>query len=77
MDLIQKIAYEYIITIMLLTNSGEIISRETNGISCEGWFKHNVEEKEYVWKIGREKRTYHEYVGKVVVGYVCSNNLPQ
>jgi len=71
-----KLAYEFIITIMLLTNNGEMIRIETNGVSCDTWFKKNVEQKEYVWKLGREKQTYHTYQEKKIVGYVCSNNLP-
>jgi len=74
--MIRQIAYEFIITIMLLTNNGKMLTIETNGVSCDTWFKQNVEEKEYVWKIGREKRTYHTYQDHIVVGYVCSNNLP-
>jgi hypothetical protein len=72
-----KVAYEFIITIMLLTNTGKMITIETNNISCQSWFDQNVQAKEYVWKIGREKRTYHQYQDQIIVGYVCSNNLPQ
>jgi hypothetical protein len=70
-----KLVYEFIITITLLTNSGESIRVETNGESCHNWFDKNTIEKEYLWKIGREKITYHEYKGKVIVGYLCSNKL--
>lgn len=75
--MIKQIAYEYIITIMLLTAQGDIVHVETNGITCEGWWQQNVKTHEHKIKVFRENHYYHTYKDTKVVGYVCSNNLPQ
>lgn len=70
--------FEIIIMITLLTNDGQYIRVETNDpkISCESWFAQNVEEVE-VKRIFKEPLTVHKYKDKVIVGYICSNNLPK
>lgn len=53
--------------------SFEIVSGDT----CESWYTHNV-------KVGERKQRkifsnhyYHEYKGKDVIGYICSDEPPQ
>ena len=53
--------------------SFEIVSGE----SCESWYTHNV-------KVGERKKRkvfsnhyYHKYQDKDVIGYICSDDVPQ
>ena len=73
---------ENIVTITLLyltllgnieMTSFEIPSKE----SCESWYHHNVKVTERKQRKAFSNHYYHEYDGKQVVGYICSDNLPQ
>ena len=53
--------------------SFEVVSGDT----CESWYHHNV-------KVGERKKRkvfgnpyYHKYQGKDVIGYICSDDVPQ
>ena len=53
--------------------SFEVVS----GDSCESWYTHNV-------KVGERKKRkvfgnhyYHKYQDKDVIGYICSDDVPQ
>ena len=73
---------ENIVTITLLyltllgnieMTSFEIPSKE----SCESWFHYNVKVKENKNKTLFSGHTYHLYDGKKVIGYICSDDIPQ
>lgn len=74
--MIKQIAYESVLFIYLMTNTGEMIKKEIMGMSCESWFKYNVEQVEKK-RVFKEPLTIHMYKDKVIVGYVCSDNLPK
>ena len=76
-ELVQDIIYEMIIVITLMTSSGKLIKEETHGVSCSSWWEHNVEEKNFKTKKKGIPDTYHVYKGQVVIGYVCSDDIPQ
>ena len=69
-----------IITLLFLTTLGDVQMQSfevVSGDSCESWYTHNV-------KVGERKQRklfsnlyYHEYKGKQVIGYVCSDEPPQ
>ena len=67
-----------IITLLYLTTLGDI-KQESFEIfeSCESWYTHNV-------KVGERKKRkvfgnhyYHKYQDKDVIGYICSDDVPQ
>lgn len=63
---------------MYLTAFGEIkIENIEIYNSCSSWFENNV--KQYQQKPNKKYKNhyYHEYKGKKVIGYICSDNLPQ
>ena len=73
---------EHIVTITLLyltllgnieMTSFEIPSKE----SCESWYHHNVKVTERKQRKMFSNLYYHEYKGKQVIGYVCSDEPPQ
>ena len=73
---------EHIVTITLLyltllgkieMTSFEIPSKE----SCESWYHHNVKVTEPKKRKMFSSHYYHEYDGKQVIGYICSDDIPQ
>ena len=69
-----------IITLLYLTTmrdikqeSFEIVSKE----SCESWYHHNVKITDAKKRKLFSNLYYHEYKGKQVIGYVCSDEPPQ
>ena len=73
---------ENIVTITLLyltllgnieMTSFEIPSKE----SCESWYHHNVKVTEKKQRKVFSNHYYHEYKGKDVIGYICSDEPPQ
>ena len=69
-----------IITLLFLTTFGdikqesfEIVSKQ----SCESWYEANVRVLERKKRKMFSSLYYHEYKGKQVIGYVCSDEPPQ
>ena len=69
-----------IITLLYLTTLGdikqesfEIVSKQ----SCESWYEANVRVLERKKRKMFSSLYYHEYKGKQVIGYVCSDEPPQ
>ena len=69
-----------IITLLYLTTLGdikqesfEIVSKQ----SCESWYESNVRVLERKKRKMFSSLYYHEYKGKQVIGYVCSDEPPQ
>ena len=69
-----------IITLLFLTWNGdikqesfEIVSKQ----SCESWYEANVRVLERKKRKMFSSLYYHEYKGKQVIGYVCSDEPPQ
>ena len=67
-----------IITLLYLTTLGDI-KQESFEIfeSCESWFHHNVRIIEPKKRKLFSNLYYHEYKGKDVIGYICSDKPPQ
>ena len=69
-----------VITLLFLTTLGDIKMESfeiVSGDSCESWYTHNV-------KVGERKKRkvfsnhyYHKYQDKDVIGYICSDDVPQ
>ena len=53
--------------------SFEVVSGDT----CESWFHHNVKVLERKKRKLFSNHVYHEYKGKQVIGYICSDEPPQ
>ena len=53
--------------------SFEIVSKA----SCESWYNTNVKVSERKKRKMFSNLYYHEYKGKQVIGYVCSDEPPQ
>ena len=53
--------------------SFEVVGKET----CESWYHHNVRVTERKQRKIFSNLYYHEYKGKQVIGYVCSDEPPQ
>ena len=53
--------------------SFEVVSKE----SCESWYNSNVKVHESKQRKMFSNLYYHEYKGKQVIGYVCSDEPPQ
>ena len=53
--------------------SFEIVGKDT----WESWFHHNVRVHERKQRKMFSNLYYHEYKGKQVIGYVCSDEPPQ
>ena len=51
----------------------EIVSKQ----SCESWYEANVRVLERKKRKMFSSLYYHEYKGKQVIGYVCSDEPPQ
>ena len=69
-----------IITLLYLTFGGEIKQTSfevVSGESCSSWFNTNVQVKENKKKKLFSSLVYHEYKGKKVIGYICSDHPPQ
>ena len=69
-----------IITLLYLTTLGdiqmqsfEVVGKET----CESWYHYNVRVTERKQRKVFSNHYYHEYKGKQVIGYVCSDKPPQ
>ena len=63
---------------MYLTSYGEIETKRFEiYTSCSSWFELNVKQQEEKSKEKYKNHYYHEYKGKKVIGYICSDNLPQ
>ena len=67
-----------IITLLYLTTFGDIKldSFEIN-IPCDTWYHYNVKVLESKQRKMFSNLYYHEYKGKQVIGYVCSDEPPQ
>ena len=67
-----------IITLLYLTTLGDVKqhSFEINE-SCDGWFHLNVKTLEQKKRKLFSNHVYHEYEGKQVIGYICSDEPPQ
>ena len=67
-----------IITLLYLTTFGDIKQQsfEINE-SCDGWFHTNVRVHEQKKRKLFSNHVYHEYNGKQVIGYLCSDKEPQ
>ena len=69
-----------IITLLYLTTLGDIKMESfevVSGDSCESWYTHNVKVNERKQRKMFSNLYYHEYKGKQVIGYVCSDEPPQ
>ena len=66
------------ITLMYLTFGGDIIldTFEINS-SCSSWYHNNVKVEERKQRKIFSNLYYHEYNGKDVIGYICSDEPPQ
>ena len=53
--------------------SFEVVSGDT----CESWYHHNVRVHERKKRLVFGNHYYHEYKGKDVIGYICSDDVPQ
>ena len=53
--------------------SFELVSKQ----SCESWYESNVRVLERKKRKVFSNLYYHEYKGKQVIGYVCSDEPPQ
>ena len=70
----------FIITLLYLTFGGDIKQESfeiASGASCESWYHHNVKVIERKQRKMFSNLYYHEYKGKQVVGYICSDEPPQ
>jgi hypothetical protein len=63
--------FEFILFIHLLVNDGTIIKEEVLKGSCDSWFQKNVKIVEL-----NNNRVIHRYKNKIIVGYYCSDDLP-
>ena len=69
-----------IITLLYLTTFGEIKQESfeiVSGSTCESWYHHNVKVEERKQRKMFSNLYYHDYKGKQVVGYICSDEPPQ
>ena len=69
-----------IITLLYLTTLGDIKQHSFELVakeSCESWFNTNVKVHERKQRKMFSNLYYHEYKGKQVIGYVCSDEPPQ
>ena len=68
---------ELVISLMILVGGNKI---ETKNItiyeSCYTWYQKNVEMTEKKTTLF-SRRSYHNYQGLRVVGYICSDNKPE
>ena len=69
-----------IITLLYLTTLGDIKQESFEIVSkqcCESWYESNVRVLERKKRKMFSSLYYHEYKGKQVIGYVCSDEPPQ
>ena len=69
-----------IITLLYLTTLGDIKQESfeiVSKASCESWYNTNVKVLERKKRKMFSNLYYHEYKGKQVIGYVCSDEPPQ
>jgi len=69
-----------IITLLYLTTMGDIKQESfevVSGSTCESWYHYNVKVTERKQRKMFSNLYYHEYKGKQVIGYVCSDEPPQ
>ena len=69
-----------IITLLYLTTLGDIKMQSfevVSGESCESWYTQNVKVEERKQRKVFSNHYYHEYQGKDVIGYICSDDVPQ
>ena len=69
-----------IITLLFLTTLGDIKMASfevVSGETCESWYTHNVRVHERKQRKIFSNLYYHEYKGKDVIGYICSDKPPQ
>ena len=67
-----------IITLLYLTTMGDVKQHSFEIFqSCDTWFHTNVKVHERKKRKLFSSHVYHEYEGKQVIGYVCSDNPPQ
>ena len=68
------------ITLLYLTTLGDIKQESfeiVSKASCESWYNTNVKVSERKKRKMFSNLYYHEYKGKQVIGYVCSDEPPQ
>jgi|TARA_R100000152_G_C6580417_1_gene44480 hypothetical protein len=67
-----------VITLLFLNWNGDI-KQESFEIfeSCDTWFHTNVRVHERKQRKVFSNHYYHTYEGKQVIGYICSDSLPQ
>jgi len=66
-----------IITLLYLAPGNEIKQERFEIFeSCEAWFTRNVRVIKQT-KPMFSHRVYHKFKGKKVIGYMCSDNLPE
>ena len=67
-----------IITLLYLTTLGDV-KQESFEIfqPCESWFHYNVKVVEPKKRKLFSNLYYHDYKGKQVIGYICSDEPPQ
>ena len=69
-----------VITLLYLTTLGDIKQESfeiVSKASCESWYNTNVKVLERKKRKMFSNLYYHEYKGKQVIGYVCSDEPPQ
>ena len=69
-----------IITLLFLTTMGDIKQESfevVSGETCESWYTHNVRKTEQKQRKLFSSLYYHDYKGKQVIGYICSDEPPQ
>ncbi len=63
---------------MYLTTLGDIkLDSFEIQSSCSSWYHHNVKVTERKQRKMFSNHYYHEYKGKQVIGYICSDEPPQ
>ena len=68
------------ITLLYLSTLGQIEQTSfevASGETCESWYHHNVKVTERKQRKLFSNLYYHEYKGKDVIGYICSDKPPQ
>ena len=69
-----------IITLLYLTTMGDIKQESFELVSkqsCESWYEANIRVLERKKRKVFSNLYYHEYKGKDVIGYICSDEPPQ
>mgnify|MGYP003132035154 FL=1 len=69
-----------VITLLFLTTLGDIKMESfevVSGSTCESWYTQNVRITQTKQRKLFSNHYYHEYKGKDVIGYICSDEPPQ